>query len=1114
MTAVPSGQWNQSSGTNLPEGASVAASATSSMSQKARPSMRVLLRAINASGIPGLYLDGQLRIGLYTAGIREFLHLIDSDLGQDLRDFHIRAPDVSVFEDLALAQTSRHPQERQITQPNGRCFLRRINPDFDQDGRVSGYLLTWVPINRLAGRLQNLTDREDHWRELAGSLPQLIFTTDEQGEVNFLSAQWAQLGQVSGRANTAKLLAFVHPDERGGFLCGWRQAFESGDGFETDCRLINADHGYRWYRIKAQHTADAADQPAGWIGSFTDVHSLKVSEQTVSSRRERIEALYDSAPVSLLVVDWRQLPVQLRRLEQQGVKDLATHLARHPAAARQLRSAVELTDCNEWAVAMFGFQSKQQVIENLVSPQQGSALDDVLSCAIASYAAGDSSYRTEIALSKLGGSSVHCLLTFRFPMQPSDQGLALVSLIDIDERKQVEDKLKASELRQRTLIEAITDSGLDLRVVDNNGEVRYTNRRIIGKNGTAEPVMPASDVIDIGDSDDLRRVALEGRAVRGRVDSLDGRSYDVVAVPYRDVDGSVCRLELMRDDSAMRLAAEQQRIAATTFESQDAMIVMDSRGHILRANRAFTQLFGFEPDAIVGSDLDFLYANVHDETWQQEMRQALRLTGHWSGEVSCVRQSGDEFPCWHRITSVSDDRGQVTHFVGAYADISDRKESEERIRKLAFFDPLTNLPNRRLLLDRLGHRLAASKRHESYGALLFLDLDHFKRLNDNFGHDVGDKLLVEVAQRLRRCSRGVDTIARFGGDEFLVIVDDLSQDSRQAAAQAESVADKIRTELGRPYDFIGSEHEFGVSIGICMFFGDETSVDTLLKQADMALYQAKEAGRNSIRFYNPVLQAQIDARAELDFLLRHAIGRGELLLFYQPQLSRGGHLMGAEALLRWRHPERGLVLPGTFIAHAEDTGLILPIGRWVLETACQQLASWARFESTRHLKLSVNISPRQFRQENFVEQIRMILAETRADPNLLNLELTESVLIDNIEDAIKRMRALKDMGVGFSIDDFGTGYSSLSYLKRLPVDQLKIDKSFVRDIANDPDDAAIVKAIIGMGRSLDLMVFAEGVETGAQYDFLERNGCDAFQGFLFGRPVAGTNELLSTVALA
>lgn len=1072
-----------------------------------------LFRAMQGAGISGLYLDTRLRVGYFTLGVREFLDINEEETGLDFRAVFDGPISDPVFYDLDQASRTRQLQERQITQPNGRCFLRRVGPDLDESGALRGFVITWVLINNLAGRLQQLADKEHHWKDLTRSLPQLIFTADATGEVNFLSAQWQQLGSLEGRVDTGRLINFICTDDRASFLVGWAQSLRTGTPFETDCRLNTSNGNNRWFRVKAQRHGEQEDETASWIGSFTDVHSLKVSEQAVTFSRERIEALYDSAPVSLLVADWQRLPSLIERLRSQGVSDLAGHMSEFPKAAEKLRSAVHLNDCNEWAVEMFGFDAKQDVLESMGFPNDSGAFQLVLECAICAYAMGETVFRSEIALKRADQSDVHCVVTFRFPVEASDNGVALISLIDIGERKQIEDKLKASELRQRTLIEAITDSGLNLRVVDNNGEVRYTNRRATGTTEVATSTL-SNQVIETDDPEELRRVALEGRTVRSRVESLDGRSYDVVAVPYRDVDGSVCRLELMRDDSAMRLAAEQQRIAATTFESQDAMIVMDSRGHILRANRAFSKLFGFEPEEIVGNDLDFLYANVRDESWQQEMREALRADQHWSGEVSCVRKTGAEFPCWHRITSVSDDTGRVTHFVGAYADISDRKESEERIRKLAFFDPLTNLPNRRLLLDRLGHRLAASKRHESYGALLFLDLDHFKRLNDNYGHDVGDKLLVAVAGRLRRCSRGVDTIARFGGDEFLVIVDDLSQDSRQAAAQAESVADKIRTELSKPYDFIGAEHDFGVSIGICLFFGDETSVDTLLKQADMALYQSKEAGRNSIRFYNPVLQGQIDARAELDYMLRHAIGRGELLLFYQPQLSRGGHLMGAEALLRWRHPERGVILPGNFIGHAEETGLILPIGRWVLETACQQLASWARFDSTRHLKLSVNISPRQFRQNDFVDQIRMILAETRADPTLLNLELTENVLIDNIDDAIKRMRALKNMGVGFSIDDFGTGYSSLSYLKRLPVDQLKIDKSFVRDIANDPDDAAIVKAIIGMGRSLDLVVLAEGVETGAQYDFLERNGCDAFQGFLFGRPVAGTAELLATVAMA
>ncbi len=1063
---------------------------------------------VESSGIAGIYLDATLRIRYFTGGVGDFFKVVDGDLGRDLRHFTAVASDDSLFADIDDVRRTGEHRERQLTLIDARSFLRRVSPHFDVRDRLVGYLLTYSPTTWLTDRIAALSHSERHWANLVRGLPQLVWTATAAGEVDYLGERWRDLGMPSMPASTAMLLSVMHPDAQQTFRIAWQKSLQSGLPFEADIRLRDRHGNHRWYRAQAR--LDGADDglPKRWIGTLTDIETIKASEEAVAYSRERIEALYDSAPVSLLVMDLHDLSNRIDGLRTRGFNDISALIATDPKQAELLRGAVLLTDCNEWTVAMFGFASRSEVLAHLSAQRQRGAYDQLLDNAASSWASGEPIYRTEHTLLKADGSPMHCLVTFRFPISPEDKELALLSLIDINERKAIEDRLRASDLRQRTLIEAITDSGLSLQVVDNHGEVRYSNRRpaALQRRSTSE------EVIDIGDPDDLRRVALEGRTVRGRVESLDGRSYDVVAVPYRDVDGSLCRLELMRDDSAIRLAAEQQRIAATTFESQDAMIVMDSRGHILRANRAFTQLFGYAADTVVGSDLDFLYADVHDETWQQEMRDALRRDGHWSGELTCVRKSGSKFPSWHRITSVRDDTGRVTHFVGAYADISDRKAHEDSVRKMAFFDALTNLPNRRLLLDRLAQRLAASKRHESFGALLFMDLDHFKALNDNYGHDMGDRLLVEVSTRLRQCVREIDTIARFGGDEFLVIIDELSRDSAQAASQAESVADKIQHELSQPYPFIGPDRDVGVSIGICLFLGDETSVDTLLKQADLALYQAKEAGRNSIRFYNPVLQAQIDARAELDFNLRHAIGRGELLLYFQAQISRGGKLMGAEALVRWRHPERGLILPGNFIGHAEETGLILPIGRWVLETACQQLATWARYSITRHLRLSVNISPRQFRQTDFVEQLRAILDETGANPNLLSLELTESVLIDNVEDAIKRMRALKQFGVGFSIDDFGTGYSSLSYLKRLPVDQLKIDKSFVRDIVSDPDDAAIVRAIIGMGQSLDLKVFAEGVETGAQYDFLERNGCDAFQGFYFGRPVIGTNELLACVA--
>ncbi|MGB7298461.1 MAG: EAL domain-containing protein [Burkholderiaceae bacterium] len=557
---------------------------------------------------------------------------------------------------------------------------------------------------------------------------------------------------------------------------------------------------------------------------------------------------------------------------------------------------------------------------------------------------------------------------------------------------------------------------------------------------------------------------------------------------------------------------EALRIAATTFEAQDAMLVLDGDGAILRANKSFSRLFSVDADALAGEQPEFVFADIHDEQWRAQMREALRRDGVWTGELLCRRSDDSVFPCWHRMTAVRNSLDQTTHFVGMFNDITERKQAEEKIRRLAFTDPLTDLPNRRLILERLTQRLEITGKEKSFGAILLLDLDRFKTLNDTLGHEVGDQLLMQVSRRLQHSVRGSDTVGRLGGDEFLIVLNELSRTAHDAAGAAEAIAGSVRDVLARPFTLNGMTIESGASIGICLFSGEPTSIDTLLRHADLALMQARQAGRHMVRFYNPVMQAKVDARTVLDLSLRRAIAQGDLMMMYQPQIDRQGKLMGAEGLIRWRDRERGLVLPGEFIGHAEETGLILPIGRWVLETACQQLLAWSRHERTRDLKLSVNISPRQFRQTDFAGAVRELLEETGVNPSLLRFELTENVLLEDPEDAIVRMGEIRKLGVGISIDDFGTGYSSLSYLKRLPVDQLKIDKSFVDDLIGNEDDAAIIRAIIGMGRSMNLQVFAEGVETQAQYEFLEKSGCDAFQGYLFGKPVAGTGELLAATA--
>jgi diguanylate cyclase (GGDEF)-like protein len=427
--------------------------------------------------------------------------------------------------------------------------------------------------------------------------------------------------------------------------------------------------------------------------------------------------------------------------------------------------------------------------------------------------------------------------------------------------------------------------------------------------------------------------------------------------------------------------------------------------------------------------------------------------------------------------------------------------AEEQIAFLAYHDALTQLPNRRLLLDRLQQALASSVRGGHCGALLFIDLDKFKTLNDTLGHDKGDMLLQQVALRLATCVREGDTVARLGGDEFVVMLEDLRDDPKEAATQAETVGEKILSTLNLPYLLDGHEYHCTSSIGVTLFCNPLTDLDELLKQADLAMYQSKVAGRNALHFFDPEMQVIVNERAALETDLRDAVRQQQFVLYYQAQVVGDGSLTGAEALVRWKHPQRGLVSPGEFIPLAEETNLILPLGRWVLETACAQLAHWAEHPNTAHLTMAVNISARQLHQTDFVETVQAVLSRTGANPKRLKLELTESLLVSNVETTIVKMVALKAQGVGFSLDDFGTGYSSLSYLKRLPLDQLKIDRDFVKDILSDPNDAAIAKMVVALAGSLGLAVIAEGVETEAQRDFLARLGCHAYQGYMFGRPL-------------
>ena len=561
--------------------------------------------------------------------------------------------------------------------------------------------------------------------------------------------------------------------------------------------------------------------------------------------------------------------------------------------------------------------------------------------------------------------------------------------------------------------------------------------------------------------------------------------------------------ERKQAEETLANAAKDLRIAAIAFETQTAIVITDTTPKILRVNKAFEEITGYTAAEAIGKNPRMLSppGTRESKAFYEEMWADLLSKGKWSGELLNKCKGGRIYPKWQTITAVSTPDGTVTHYVGTFFDITDRKQAEEDIHRLAFYDPLTQLPNRRLLLDRLHQAMAVSMRSGRYGAVLFLDLDHFNVINDTQGHAMGDMLLVEVAQRLQTCVREGDSVARLGGDEFVVVLEELSSQPDEAVTQAELVAEKIRGELSQPCMLKGHECHATVSIGITLFRGHLENVGDLLKHADVAMYQAKKAGRNTIRFFDPQVQTALEKRMAIEADLRQALARQQFLLHYQVQVDSRGKAVGAEVLLRWKHPERGFVFPDQFIPLAEETGLIVPIGLWVLQTACTQLKVWQQDALTRDLTLAVNVSAKQFHQADFVEQVQRALLESGIKPSLLKLELTESTVLENVQDTIAKMHEIRMLGTGFSMDDFGTGYSSLQYLKRLPLDQIKIDRSFVSDVTSNANDAAIVQAIIVMSKALGLNVIAEGVETGEQRDFLIKHGCHSFQGYLFSKPV-------------
>ncbi len=619
------------------------------------------------------------------------------------------------------------------------------------------------------------------------------------------------------------------------------------------------------------------------------------------------------------------------------------------------------------------------------------------------------------------------------------------------------------------------------------------------------------------------------RSVAGRTDVFEayvgqqlcassGAAIGVIFVLFRERLHNSAFVQSTLQIFASRVSAEIERQTADAHirwqasvldQARDAIVVLDMKQQVTYWNKGAERLYGHTHEQALGQNVKSLLCL--DPAAFQHAAEEVTTHGEWSGEMTKQHRDGTVIDTEGRWTLVRSDSGESDSVLAISTDIRERKSTEREIQRLAFYDALTGLPNRMLLMDRAHHALAQATRSGAGGAMLFIDLDNFKTLNDTLGHDKGDLLLQQVAQRLQTCVRGSDTVARLGGDEFVVMLGAQSGGAPERAMEARAVAEKILTILAMPYQLGNHHYRTTPSIGIAPFTGGEQTVGDLLKQADLAMYQAKTGGRNTLRFFDPQMQAVVSERAALEDDMRAALAQGDFLLHYQPQVRHNGDLLGVEALARWKHREHGMIPPGKFIPVAEDTGLILTLGRWVLHTACQTLAQWQAEPRLRHLTMAVNVSSKQFRSSTFVQDVSRILAVTGAPADRLKLELTESVLVDNVEGVIATMEALRATGVGFSLDDFGTGYSSLSYLKRMPLQQLKIDQSFVHDLLSDPNDAAIVDTIVALSAALGLDVIAEGVETLEQRQVLLEAGCMTFQGYFYSRPLSALalQELLA-----
>lgn len=873
--------------------------------------------------------------------------------------------------------------------------------------------------------------------------------------------------------------ALFHPDDRAKMLDYMRdEVIAQRKDCNQECRIIRrSDQAVRWIHGLGRLELDARGEPWKLHGTIQDVTGRKQAEQALLASEYKLR-------------------------EQKEL--LNSVIGNALDAVVQINMEGIITAWNRQAEQIFGWRSGEAIgkmMHDMIVPER---YRDAHIRGMGHFLATGTGavLNKRIELSALHRDGREFPIELSISPNKTAAGYEFSAFIrDITESKKVEAVL----LRHKQVIETAMDG---FWLTDENGYLLDANEAYAKLSGYTIGELIGMHVSQLDATDRPENVA-------ARAAKIIARGQDRFETRHRRKDGQIMDVEV----SATHMAETRQffvfchditrrkqnedalRIAAITFETHDAILITDAHSNIIRVNRAFSEITGYSAEEVLGKNPRIMSSGRHDRSFYIEMWQQLLHSDAWAGEVFDRRKNGEVYPKWMTITAVKNARQKTTHYVAIFSDITARKRIEEEIHSLAFYDALTRLPNRRLFLDRFRTALTASARRNDYGAVLFIDLDRFKALNDAHGHDCGDLLLMEVGMRIKSCVREMDTVARFGGDEFVVLIEAVSDERGDAMQKVALVAEKIREALALPYILKEHEHHSSPSIGISLYHGNDEPMDILIEHADMAMYQVKNSGRNAVRFFDPVMQRAVAAHDVLENDLYYALGLQQLRLHYQVQVDNDNRPLGAEAFLRWMHPEHGMIMPGQFLPIAEESGLIVDIGRWVLQTACRQLALWGGNDKTRDLTLTVNISASQFAQPDFVGEVAEVLKACQADPAHLKLELSERLVLADMNSTMGKIHALRNLGVRLSMDNFNTVYSSLSYLKQLSSDQLKIHQQFVQGITEVGSDAQLVQTVIDFARSLDLNIFAEGVETEAQRDFLQRHDCDSYQGYLFSKPL-------------